>query len=165
MTVRCLEALVAELLPTVNIEAKPAEAFAEVSGSNEDTASWQTLSNRYPHSSTMSDTSGLSHEELEEMVMNLRKQSNHKDQVHVFKGSDHYQSMEADQASYLGDYNVIFRFVTSQFGADFTSWYFALKDCWTDSSPLPVQKELLYGSFAGSGSGLWQWQWQWSISK
>ena len=72
----------------------------------------------------MSDTSGLSHEELEEMVMNLRKQSNHKDQVHVLKGSDHYQSMEADQASYPGDY--IFPFVTSQFGADFTSRYFAL---------------------------------------
>ena len=120
MTVRCLEALVAELLPTGNIEAKPAEAFAEVSGSIEDTASnhymvrppWWTLDNMYPYASTMSDTSGLSHEELEEMVMNLRKQSNHKDQVHVLKGSDHYQSMEADQAPYLGDY--IFPFVTSR---------------------------------------------------
>ena len=147
MTVGCLEALVAELLPTGNIEVKPAEAFAEVSGSNEDTASWGTLDNRYPHASTMSDTSGVSHEELEEMVMNLRKQSNRKDQVHVLKGSDH---MEADQASYLGDY--IFPFVTSQFEADFISWYFALKDCWTDSSLLPVQKELLYASFADSGS-------------
>ena len=64
MAVRCLEALVAELLPTGNIEAKPAEAFAEVSGSNEDTASnhdmvrppWGTLDNMYPPASTMSDT-------------------------------------------------------------------------------------------------------------
>ena len=72
-----------------------------MSGSNEDTASGWTLDNRYPHASTMSDTSGLSHEELEEMAMSLRKQSNHKDQVHVLTGSDHYQSMEADQASYL----------------------------------------------------------------
>ena len=36
--------------------------------------------------------------------------------------------------------------VTSQFGADFISWYFALKDCWTDSSLLPGQEELLYDS-------------------
>ena len=82
--------------------------------------------------------------------MNLQEQSNHRDQVHVLKASDHYQPMEAGQASYLGDY--IFPFVTSQFEADFTSWYVALKDCWTDSSLLPVQKELLYGSLADSGS-------------
>jgi hypothetical protein len=36
--------------------------------------------------------------------------------------------------------------LTSQFGADSISWYFALKDCWTDSSLLPGQEEQLYGS-------------------
>ena len=47
----------------------------------------------------------------------------------------------------------IFAFVTSQFEADFTGeWWFARKDCWTDPSLLPVQKELLYGSLADSGS-------------
>ena len=89
------------MLSTGNIEAKPAEAFAEVSGSIEDTASnhymggphWWTLDNMYPYASTMFDTSGVSHEELEEMVMNLRKQSNHKDQVHVLKGSDYHESI------------------------------------------------------------------------
>ena len=83
-------------------------------------------------------------------VINLREQSKHSDQVQRLKASDHYQPMEADQASYLEDY--IFPFVTSQFEADFTEWWFALKDCWTDSSLLPVQKELLYGSLADSGS-------------
>jgi hypothetical protein len=147
----------------------------------------------------MSDTSGLSHEDLEDIVMNLRKQSIHNDHVHVVKGSDHYQSMEADQALYLGDHifpvaepywcanydfgnlhddellsknewwlstffsaigadrgeikvsslyspSVSTLVVTLQFGADFTSWYFALKDCWTDSSLLLGQEELLYDS-------------------
>ena len=42
MVARCLEALFAEVLSTGNIEAKPAEAFAEVSGSVKVTAS-----NRY----------------------------------------------------------------------------------------------------------------------
>ena len=61
-----------------------------------------------PYASSMSDTSGLSHEDLEDIVMNLRKQSIHNDQVHVVKGSDYYQSnyqsIEADQALYLSDH-------------------------------------------------------------
>ena len=36
--------------------------------------------------------------------------------------------------------------VTLQFGADSISWYFALKDCWTDAGLLPGQEELLYDS-------------------
>ena len=36
--------------------------------------------------------------------------------------------------------------LTSQVGADSISWYFALRECWTDTSLLPVQEELLYSS-------------------
>ena len=36
--------------------------------------------------------------------------------------------------------------ITLQVRADSISWYFALKDCWTESSLLPGQEELLYES-------------------
>jgi len=51
----------------------------------------------------MSDTSGLSHEDLEGIVMNLRKQSMDYNQAHVLNGSDYYESDEADRALYLSD--------------------------------------------------------------
>ena len=112
MVARCLDALFAEVLSTDNIKAKPAKAFAAVSGSVNVTASncymitasnhymtrpaWWPQDDKSSYASSMSDTSGFSHEDLEDIVMNLRNQSIHNDQVQVLKGSGYYQSIEAD---------------------------------------------------------------------
>ena len=52
----------------------------------------------------MSDTSGLSHDDLEDIVMNLRKQSMDDDQGSVSDESDYYESDDADRVLSLGDH-------------------------------------------------------------
>ena len=102
MVTRSVEALFAEVSSKVNTEAKPFEAFAEVLVSVEVPArytnrpAWWPRDDKPSYASSMSDTSGLSHDDLEDIVMNLRKQSMDDDQASVSDESDYYESDDAD---------------------------------------------------------------------
>ena len=56
------------------------------------------------YASSMSDTSGLSHDHLEDIVMNLRKQSRDDDQVSMSDESDYDESDDADQVLGVDDH-------------------------------------------------------------
>ena len=110
MVTRCVEALFAKLSSKVNTKAEPGEALAEVSGSVEVPArytnrpAWWPRNDKPSYANSMSDTSGVSHDDLEIIVMNLRKQSMDDDQGSVSDESDYYESDDADQVLSLGDH-------------------------------------------------------------
>ena len=105
-----MEALFAE----ESLEVKPVEVFAEVLGSFEvpfevpapytNRPAWWPRGDKPSYASSMSDTSGLSHDDLEDIVMNLRKQSRDDDQVSKSDESDYDESDDADQVLGVDDH-------------------------------------------------------------
>ena len=105
-----VEALFAE----ESLEVKPAEASTEVLGSFEvpfevpapctNRPAWWPRGDKPSYASSMSDTSGLSDDDLEDIVMNLQKQSRDDNQVSKSDESDYDESDDADQVLGVDDH-------------------------------------------------------------
>ena len=65
--------------------------------------SWWPQGDKPSYDSSISDTSGLSDDDLENIVMNLRQQSKDYDQVSKSEESDYDESEDADQGLGVGD--------------------------------------------------------------
>ena len=94
---------IVETLFTEELEVKPAEVLAEVTGLVEvpdpctARPSWWPQGDKPSYDSSISDTSGQSDDDLENIVMNLRQQSKDYEPVSKSEESDYDESEDADQ--------------------------------------------------------------------